>query len=235
MVYCERESKGRQRRRRRGGGFVAIASMQTQAMILCPFIFTERADGMSGISIPVSRPPGRVIVVANSSIQNQPDAVIQKLGSECLYATDPYAAMAEICVNPGEFHAVILSLQSLYREELNIIATIKRRFGHLEIWLMHTDGRQAALAEAMRFGADGLLAEDGLHRIAPPPAPMATHPSKIVGFGGPVSMNPSTDRQGDSEHPADDNPVGEPVLTADELRALLQEQPSMPPSGGRDN
>jgi hypothetical protein len=34
------------------------------------------------------------------------------------------------------------------------------------------------------------------------------------------------------ESPLD--PVGEPVLTAEELRALLQDQPAMPPSGGEE-
>src|SRR5271170_5535789 len=118
---------------------------------------------MSAISIPVSRPSGRVIVVANASLQHQPDAVMQQLGFQCEPVNDPYAAMAEVCANPGSFHAIVLSLQSLYREELSVIATIKRRFAYLEIWLTHTDGRQAALAEAMRLGADGLLAGDGLH------------------------------------------------------------------------
>jgi hypothetical protein len=196
---------------------------------------------MSAISIPVSRPSGRVIVVANPSLQHPPAAVMEQLGFECQPVTDPYAALAEVCANPSIFHAMVLSLQSLYREELSVIATIKRRFTHLEIWLMHTDGRQAALAEAMRLGADGLLAEDGLHRLATP-APLMDQPlpSKVIGFVGHSSQSlpaEQTDQQTDA-HQTDtfeEGTVGEPVLTADELRALLQEQPSMPPSGGRDN
>jgi len=133
------------------------------------------------------------------------------------------------------YRALILSLTSLYKEELHLIRAVKRRFPHLEIWLTHTDGRQAALAEAMRLGADGLLAEDGLHRIAPPPEEQTSRSG--MEFGSPLSLNDETMLAQPSEQSVDvdsDVPNGEPVLTADELRALLQEQPLTPPSGGPD-
>ena len=82
--------------------------------------------------------------------------------------SDPYSAMAELLAAKAEFPGVVLSLQSLYREEIAMVRTLKRRLPHLEVWLAHTDNRQAALAEAMRFGADGLLGDEGLHRIAAP-------------------------------------------------------------------
>jgi hypothetical protein len=73
----------------------------------------------------------------------------------------------------------------------------------------------------MRLGADGLLAEDGLHRIA------ISSPAESAG-------RPPTDDESDVDDSAAaaverDLAVGEPVLTADELRALLQEQPTNPP------
>jgi hypothetical protein len=121
----------------------------------------------------------------------------------------------------------------MYREELTLIATVKRRFPHVEIWLAHTDGRQASLAEAMRLGADGLVADDGLHRIASAsPAAGAAAPFASVAAG---SSDVAPEPRDESPEPADAGNVesvpGEPVLTADELRALLQDQPSMPPSG----
>ena len=64
------------------------------------------------------------------------------------------------------YRAMILCLNSLYREELSFIASIKHRYPHIEIWLSQTDGRAAALAEALRLGADGLMSEDGPHRFA---------------------------------------------------------------------
>jgi len=141
--------------------------------------------------------------------------------------------MLELCRNPQTYRSLILSLTSLYREELAFIESVKRLFPQIEIWLTQTDGRQAALAESMRLGADGLLAEDGLHRIALTLAPEATTqmPASTV-------LRSNESNAGDERaHPNDDAGVdadlaiGEPVLTADELRALLQEQPSLPPSG----
>lgn len=179
---------------------------------------------MSGVSFPVTRPIGRALVVANSTARVGIVAALNKLGFECGECDDPYTAVQELCHRRLAYRAAILSLASLYREELSLISTVKRRFPHVEVWLAHTDGRQAALAESMRLGADGLLDDEGLHRIAAPPTrePITTyHPM------------PSPPPQEQPAEPANNEPerIGEPVLTADELRALLQDQPAMPPSG----
>src|SRR5690606_38563111 len=106
-----------------------------------------------------------------------------------------------------------------------LIETIKRRFGHIEIWLTDIDGRQAALAEALRLGADGLIADDGMHRIggdrnpAPRAAPHPEPPPPSV----PQSKPPLVAESPDTDDP--DAATGEPVLTADELRALLEDEP----------
>jgi len=132
--------------------------------------------------------------------------------------------MAQLCKRPLFYSTIVLSLNSLYREELPIIACIKQRFSHIDIWLSDTDGRQAALAEAVRRGADGLFANDGLHRIAP---------------GSPVSASemsfptPATDMPNgptDCSDPASQREkCSDPLLTAEELRALLHETPSPNP------
>src|SRR5436190_14254318 len=121
---------------------------------------------MSGVSLPVTRPSGRALVVGNAAGRVEPLGTLQRMGYACAEADDPYAAMAEVCRRPMVYRAVILSLASLHREELALVPGIKRRFPHVEVWLTHTDGRQASLAEAMRLGADGLLSGEGLHRIA---------------------------------------------------------------------
>jgi len=191
---------------------------------------------MSVVSLPVTRPAGRMLVIANPAMQAQPLQILEKLGFEPQTVMDPYSAMAELLAPKADYRGIVLSLQSIYREEIAVIGALKRRLPELEIWLSHTDGRQAALAEAMRLGADGLLGDDGLHRIAGGPvlqdsfapiAPVSSSPLHL-----PTMPQPAT-----NDVPADeeDVPVSEPVLTADELRALLQEQPSMPPSGGNDN
>jgi hypothetical protein len=159
-----------------------------------------------------------------------------RLGYSSGEADDPYAGMMELCRRPLAYQAVILSLASLYREELPIIRAIKRRYPHVEVWLAHTDGRPGALAEAMRLGADGLLDDEGLHRIAV--AGMTIEePAQDTGdqvqpavaslrIAGPPPEKASAfefdEREGES---------GEPILSADELKALLQEQPTMPQSG----
>lgn len=184
---------------------------------------------MSRVSLPVSRPIGRALIVGSPSCRSGPLLTLQRHGFHCAEVDDPYAAMAELCRRPLVYRALILSLQSLYREELPLVQTIKRRFPHVEIWLTQTDGRQAALAEAMRQGADGLLDAEGLHRTAigaPQLDPAA-----------PVRPVPASAANTEPEAPNmnDETPLGEPILSAEELRALLQEQPSLPPTGGHES
>lgn len=181
---------------------------------------------MSAVSLPVNRPNGRALVVGNTSSRASAAEILQHLCYQVQETEDPYAALAELCRRPLAYRAVILSLQSLYREELQIISTIVGRYPHIEIWLTHTDGRAAALAEASRLGAHGLLSEEGLHRFAiagreagpSHTGPMGTRPVRAT----PAEM-PELNAQERSflDAPA----AGDAVLTAEELRALLQEQP----------
>jgi hypothetical protein len=148
--------------------------------------------------------------------------------------------MLELARRPMVYRAMILSLTGLYKEELQVIQAVKRRFPHVEVWLTHIEGRGASLAEAMRLGADGLLADDGLHRTgagAFPVETVADAPRALLNLPtpapGPIQEQlppPPAPREGDFDN-TDDANIAEPVLTADELRALLQEQPAMPPSG----
>lgn len=187
---------------------------------------------MTAVSVPINRPTGRALLIASSACQPAPAGQLQQLGYECAPTADPYAAMLEVCRRPLVYRAIVISLQSIYREELQVIWTLKQRYPHIEIFLTQTDGRQAALAEAMRLGADGLLAEDGLHRISDN-TPQPFEPLPVVNAPDPV--RPPVESQSpvaEATSPpfgAESNP-NEPVLTADELRALLEE-PTLP-SGG---
>lgn len=184
---------------------------------------------MAGVSMPVTRPTGRALIIGSPACRSAPLGTLQRLGFTCAEIDDPYSAMAELCRRPLVYRAIILSLASLYREEMPLIQAVKRRWPHVDIWLTQTDGRHAALADAMRLGADGLLSEDGLHRTAlagattdtvyrpsePTPAPPLINPASAV---PPVDTSPE---------PHDEETTGnEPILTADELRALLAEQPA---------
>jgi hypothetical protein len=131
--------------------------------------------------------------------------------------------MAELARRPMVYRALVLSLNSLFREELAMIPAVKHRFPQVEIWLCHTDGRQATMAEAMRLGADGLVGEDTLLRTA------TGVPAAGNDEAPPVLAHPPTPAQATQIMQAPDELTSggpEPVLTAEELRALLQEQPT---------
>ena len=105
------------------------------------------------------------------------------------------------------------------------MAGVKRRYPHVEVWLAHTDGRQAALAESMSLGADGLLDDDGLHRVAMNTLTRDPDDLSLPDLHNlPVPTKPPLDDEEDALEP------DEPILSADELKALLQEQPSLPPA-----
>jgi hypothetical protein len=183
---------------------------------------------MSVVSFPVTRPIGRALVVANPSSRTSLVELLTRLGFDCGECDDPYNAALELARRRLTYRALVLSLAGIFREELSLISTIKRRFPHLEIWLAHTDGRQATLAESMRLGADGLIDEEGPHRIvASQSADLAYHP--LPQHAEPMSI-PRDDVPLETASADMNELVGEPVLTAEELRALLQDQPAMPPS-----
>ena len=139
---------------------------------------------MSTVSLPVTRPNGRALLVGTADCRTRPLAVLREMGINCVEFDDPYSAALELVRRTNLYGAVVLSLQGLYCEELSFITTIRNRYSSVEIWLTDTDGRQATLAEAMGLGADGLLGEDGLHRLAlaaPQPAAQVwrSHPADI--------------------------------------------------------
>ena len=200
---------------------------------------------MSGVSLPVTRPTvGRALVVAHPSSRASLVTLLSRLGFDCAECDDPYTATLELTRRRLSYTALILSLSGLFREELLLVGTVKRRFPHLEIWLAHTDGRQGALAEAMRLGADGLLDDEGLHRIA---TPAMTQPAGVeqqqtyqpmqsasVAAALSVLRDEEQSKPGESMsamsqssesglHDEQSGGLGEPVLSADELRALLQD------------
>jgi hypothetical protein len=189
---------------------------------------------MSGISFPINRSLGRTLIVGSPACRVQPLAVMQRLGFACAEADDPYAGLLELCRRPLVYRSVILSLNSLYKEELQVIPSVKRRFPHVEIWLTQIEGRQATLAEAMRLGADGLLADDGLHRISAGPSEPATQTHTYPTLPQELTLNDQGAHHSAHGGPDVDDEGPEPVLTADELRALLQEAPTSQPGGEGD-
>src|SRR5687768_14765697 len=109
------------------------------------------------------KPAGHALIVGAETLRATTRKALVAMAYEVDERDDPYAAMLELCRRPLVYRAMVLSLQGLYRDELSIISTVRRRFPHVSIWLTHTDGRQAALAEAMRLGAEALVDDDGIH------------------------------------------------------------------------
>jgi hypothetical protein len=182
-------------------------------------------EPMSGVSLPVNRPTGRAIVVGSASCRAGAVQTLRQIGFQAVESDDPYSAAAELSRRSMTYRALVLCLNSLYREELSFISSIKHRYPHIDVWLSQTDGRASALAEASRMGADGLLCDDGFQRFAV--APEKPVPTENVA-PAPTPAPAMKPQQPPMEAPKHvkvfaEVPIGDPVLTADELRALLQE------------
>ena len=115
---------------------------------------------------PYASPPSHALVVCAEAVLPALHGELENLGYRITVAADPYQAVVELLERPAEYDAFVLSLPTLYREELGAIRTVRARLPHVDVFLAHTDGRQAALADAMRLGATGLLGEEGIHRLA---------------------------------------------------------------------
>ena len=171
---------------------------------------TVGKHAMPGFSLSASRSTARALVVGNESCCASAADALARLGQQAANAPDPYTAFAELCRRPLAYRSIILSLAGLYREEMPIISAIKHRLPHIEVYLTQTDGRAAALAEAMRLGATGLLSDEGFH-------PFAQHSEPAF----PALARNITPF--DAEPAAPEYTPAEPILTPDELRALLEE------------
>ena len=173
---------------------------------------------MAGVSFPTGkRPAGRALIVGSPGSRGAALTAMQAMGFACAELDDPYAAAAELLKRPLVYRALVLSLTSLYREELSLVAMVRRRLSHVDVWLTHTEGRQAAMIEAIRLGAAGLLAEDGaLHRVSSDARDAQAHAPAAEAAAHDAIETPEPS-------------ATEPVLSADELRALLQDQPASPP------
>ncbi|MDW8262649.1 MAG: hypothetical protein RMJ35_08990 [Phycisphaerales bacterium] len=177
----------------------------------------------------MSKPAGRLLVVGSAACRAHVKPALARVPFEIATADDPYSAALELCRRPLAYRAVVLCLNSIYREELGLISMLREHLTHIDVFLAQTDGRQAATVEAMRRGAAGLLGEDGLHRFTDlDPAEADVQPAEV---------EPAEGRSGHdvARSAADSAPADGPVLTPEELRALLQEQPAMPPGGDRED
>lgn len=175
----------------------------------------------------MSTPNGRVLVVGSPACRAHARTALARLPFEFAAVDDPYAAAMELARRPLAYRAVVLCLNSVFREELGLITLIKQQMRHMDVYLSQTDGRQAAIVDATRRGADGILGDDGLHRFDGPTARDAARMQPIEPSA--QRGEPATVAHAVEPDLPPDGSTGEAVLTAEELRALLSEQPSLPP------
>jgi CheY-like chemotaxis protein len=167
---------------------------------------------MTGVTLPVTRPTGRSLLIGGPATGAEAGETLRKLGYNCVEIEDPYAAMAMLSEQPLAYSSVVLSLNTLFRDELQIIAAVKQRFAHIEIWLARFEGRQSVVDEALRLGADGFLDADGLHRVA-------------AAVQAPVIEKQNVPQPAAIQELPPEPAFSDPVLSAEELRALLDDQP----------
>ncbi|MGC4032799.1 MAG: hypothetical protein QM754_13910 [Tepidisphaeraceae bacterium] len=176
------------------------------------------------LSANVIKSAGHALIVGGEACRPQPRQTLQAIGYETDERDNPYAALLELCARPLVYRALVLSLQSIYKEELALISTVRQRFPHVSVWLAHTDGRQAALVEAMRLGAEALVSPNGIHSfgetVAQPQPPARQMTFRPVPAADP-SPEPAPEPLARQDKKHAQNEHQDPLLTADELHALL--------------
>ena len=155
---------------------------------------------------------------------------MRAIGFDVHGVDNPFAALVELLDRPLVYRSIVLSLAAMYREELALVKTIRLRLPHVDVLLTHIEGRSAAFAEAMRLGATGLLDDKAVHRLGeidPPPGM-----SQVDLQSSPAVSSPPAERDAHKDTIGEDDLNDfDPILTAEELRALLQVQPMLPGNG----
>jgi hypothetical protein len=142
---------------------------------------------------------GRALLIGKR-IPSQDAQLLAAEGLQVELATDPYAAIAELAGRPLVYRALVLPLPQLFPEELALVRVVKKRFPHVQIIASEMPEKMNRTDDLRRFGFDAILA------------------GTLQPFASPTKIEvliPRTIQKsiGDSE----------PVLSAEELRALLSD------------
>lgn len=180
---------------------------------------------MDAVAYPVHRARARALVIGHATTRGSAVAALESLGHEVSCVEDPYTAMVELCERRGQYQMLVLCLAGLYREELAIIPAVAAHAPEVEAWLAQTDGRAALTAEAVRLGAVGLVSSEGLHRMGK--------------TGHETPRDPAPEAAADAAPEASDvaeaDLSADGLLTAEELRALLEDLPPLAAPPARDS
>ncbi|HEY1685967.1 MAG TPA: hypothetical protein VGG19_14475 [Tepidisphaeraceae bacterium] len=151
---------------------------------------------------------GRALLIGKRAAAEDAELLAQQ-GLQVELSHDPYAAVAELSSRPLVYRAVVVPMPQIFPEELSFIRVVKRRFPHVQVIASEVPERK--LEEMRKLGVDAILLDTEI-RVLTPAAPPKVEP-QIAPVQKSVSVNDS-----------------QPVLTAEELRALLSDGP-FPSSG----
>jgi hypothetical protein len=141
---------------------------------------------------------GRALLIGRRVAADDADALAE-LGLQVELSADPYAAMAELTSRPLVYRALVLPLPELFPEELVLARVVKTRYPHLQIIATDVPDRANRADELRQLGIEAILSDGRLHPIE------SASKSEVA---------PSSTEK----------PTPEPVLTAEELRALLGDE-----------
>lgn len=181
----------------------------------------------------------RVAVIGAGEVLPRVLGQLHRLGAACVVLDDPYRAIAEMARRPGSYPVAVFVLPSIYPNELPAIAAILRHSPGTRVVLAAAEQQVALLAAALRLGASGVVTEEGIESFgtserepapppsivpARPPAVMHAPPARVVEAKPP---SPALQEEVEAEEPEpeheQDMDVQDPILTADELHALLHD------------
>jgi hypothetical protein len=140
---------------------------------------------------------GRALLIGRRVADDDADALVE-LGMQVELSADPYAAMAELTSRPLAYRAVVLPVPELFPEELVLARVVKKRYPHLQIIASDVPEGSNRLEELRREGIEAILSAGRLRPIEAAPKSEPAPPPAENAKSAP-----------------------EPVLTAEELRALL--------------
>lgn len=179
----------------------------------------------------------RVGVVGQGDVLARVLGQLHRLGAACVVLDDPYHAAAEIGHRPGSYAALVLCLPCCYTDELPVITAVCRCSPTTRVLVAAADQHVSMLTAALRLGAVGVLTGQGVEWIGvlptPTPAALVAENAETAALAEPAEAETTvetpaevTDEATDDMDDADSEiaPI-EPVLTAEELHALLHDEP----------
>lgn len=173
----------------------------------------------------------RVAVVGSGEALARVLGLLHREGAACEAVNDPYRVVGLVAGSSG-VSAVVLVLPCLYPEEMAVVGALRRLTG-VPVIVAAADGLMSQLSAAIREGATAILTERGIDWLGVPastgPLPPAATPgsTEVTPPPTPIRSTPQVDvttpEDRFDELSEESGPPPEPVLSAEELRALLQE------------